>query len=80
MRLPEVPPRKAKHTEEQLKLAANGLQALALTLFAAVVVAPSFNPQLAAANWVTVVFALGASAAETMAFFLLRYIPVKNDP
>ena len=80
MRLPEVPPRKAKHTEEQLKLAANGLQALALTLFAAVVVAPSFNPQLAAANWVTVVFALSASAAETLAFFLLRYVPVKDDP
>jgi hypothetical protein len=44
MRLPAKPPHAPKHREERLKLAASGLQALALTLFAAVLIAPALNP------------------------------------
>ena len=48
MRLPDKPPLSPKHREERLKLAANGLQNLALALFAGVLIAPVLNPALIA--------------------------------
>ena len=43
MRIPSKPPLSAKHVEERLKLAANGLQALTLALFGTSILAPLFN-------------------------------------
>lgn len=75
MRLPVKPPRSPKHTEERLKLLASGLQALALAMFAAVVIAPQFNDQFTAPTSLRISFALIASFAEGVAFVVLRYIP-----
>ena len=80
MRLPRKPPLAPKHREERLKLAASGLQALALALFGAVLIAPAFNAQLAAPVWVKLALSAIASVAEGLAFFVLRYIPAKSDP
>ena len=64
MRLPSKPPLSPKHREERLKLAASGLQALALALFGAVLIAPAFNAQLAAPVWVKLALSAIASVAE----------------
>lgn len=80
MHLPRLPPRSPKHREERLKLAASGLQTLALTLFAAVLIAPLVNTSLAAPFWVKLLTSFIASVAEGVAFILLRYIPVTNVP
>lgn len=63
---------------EWLKLGASGLQATAISLFLAVLVAPSFNAQLNAPLWASFLFAIVASTAEGLAFFLLRLLP--SDP
>jgi len=75
MRLPPKPPLTAKHAEERLKLAANGLQALTLALFGTSILAPLFNVTQAGMGWKTIVAALLAGIAENAAFELLRYIP-----
>ena len=73
------PPLRPKHIEERLKLAANGLQASALTLLAGVVLAPALNASLLAPLWSKIVAALLAGSAEMAAFKLLAYIPVAED-
>ena len=75
MRLPPKPPLSPKHTEERLKLAASGLQALTLALFGTSILAPLFNVTQAGMGWKTVGAALIAALAESAAFELLRYIP-----
>ena len=80
MRLPPKPPHAPKHREERLKLAASGLQTLALTLFAAVLIAPLVNPSLGAPLWIKFLTSFAASVAEGVAFILLRYIPPANVP
>lgn len=80
MRLPPKPLHAPKHREERLKLAASGLQALALTLFGAVLIAPALNPSLTAPLWERAAAMLLIGAAETLAFFLLRYIPATPAP
>ena len=80
MRLPPKPPHAPKHSEERLKLAASGLQALALTLFAAVLIAPLLNTSLTAPLWAKVATAVVASMAEGLAFRLLGYIPTTTTP
>lgn len=75
MRLPTKPPTTAKHIEERLKLAASGLQALTLTLLAAVVLAPELNASLTAPLWAKAVAGGMAGLAELCAFSLLGYIP-----
>jgi len=75
MRIPPKPPASAKHIEERLKLAANGLQALTLALFGTSILAPLFNVTQAGMGWKTIVAALIAGIAENAAFELLRYIP-----
>lgn len=75
MRLPPKPPVFAKHVEERLKLAANGLQALTLALFGTSILAPLFNVTQAGMGWKTGGAALIAGIAENAAFELLRYIP-----
>lgn len=75
MRFPSKPPLTAKHTEERLKLAANGLQALTLALFGTSILAPLFNVTHAGMGWKTGGAALIAALAESAAFELLRYIP-----
>lgn len=80
MRFPPKPPLSAKHAEERLKLAASGLQALALTLFGAGLIAPLFNAALSIPLWMRVAAAICASVSEGAAFEMLRYIPVPNPP
>jgi len=80
MRLPAKPPHAPKHREERLKLAASGLQALALTLFGAVLIAPLVNPSLGAPLWIKFLISCAASVAEGVAFILLRYIPPTKAP
>ena len=75
MRFPSKPPLTAKHTEERLKFAANGLQALTLALFGASILAPLFSVTQAGMGWKTIAAALIAGIAENAAFELLRYIP-----
>lgn len=58
MRLPPKPPVSAKHVEERLKLAANGLQALTLALFGTSILAPLFNVTQAGMGWKTIGAAL----------------------
>lgn len=75
MRLPAKPTHSPKHTEERLKLLANGLQALALALFIGIVVGPAFNASIVASvPWQISAF-VAAGAAEGVAIVLLRYIP-----
>jgi hypothetical protein len=64
-----------KHIEERLKLAASGLQALALTLLAGVVLAPELNTSLTAPLWSKILAGLVAGVCEVAAFTLLAYIP-----
>ncbi len=78
MRFPSKPPVSAKHVEERLKLAANGLQALTLALFGTSILAPLFNVTQAGMGWKTIVAALIAGIAENAAFELLRYIPTST--
>lgn len=75
MKLPSRPPASPKHTEERLKLAASGLQALALTVFATIVIAPLLNAAMAVPTWVGLLGFGFAGSAEVSAFLLLRYIP-----
>ena len=79
MRLPDKPPLSPKHREERLKLAANGLQNLALALFAGVLIAPVLNPALIAPLPVRLAAVALAGLAVLVAFILLRYIPVAPD-
>lgn len=79
MRLPDKPPLSPKHREERLKLAANGLQNLALALFASVLIAPVLNPALIAPLPVRLAAVALAGLAVLVAFILLRYIPVTPD-
>ena len=75
------PPLNAKHVEERLKLAANGLQASALTLLAGVILAPALNAGLKSPAWVQFLAGLIAGTCELAAFVLLAYLPVSpKDP
>ncbi len=76
MKLPARPPLHPKHIEERLKLAANGLQALSLTLVAGIILGPSLNANLYAPLWAKVLTGIGAGLCELIAFALLRYIPL----
>jgi len=75
MPIPRRPPLQPKHTEERLKLAANGLQALALLLFGAVLLSPLLNASVVAPLWVRGAAFMFSGACELSAFILLRYIP-----
>lgn len=75
MRLPPMPPRSPKHTEERLKLAASGLQTFALALFVGVLLVPSFNASIVLSLNAQLAVFLTAGSAEAFAFVLLRYIP-----
>ena len=70
------PPLSAKHIEERLKLAASGLQAVALTLLAGVILAPALNASLNAPLWAKLITGFAAGSCEVAAFLLLAYIPV----
>jgi hypothetical protein len=72
------PPLSAKHIEERLKLAASGLQAVAITLLAAVILAPALNAGLNAPLWAKAVASLVLGFCELAAFLLLAYIPVSS--
>lgn len=76
MRLPIVPPRSPKHTEERLKLSANILQNFALALFFSVLIAPLLNPALSAPLALRLLAILVSGIAVALAFLLLRYRPV----
>ena len=78
MRLPIMPPRSPKHTEERLKLFANILQNFALALFFSVLIAPVLNPALSAPLALRLLAILVSGIAVALAFLLLRYIPVPN--
>ncbi len=78
MRLPIMPPRSPKHTEERLKLFANILQNFALALFFSVLIAPLLNPALSAPLALRLLAILVSGIAVALAFLLLRYIPVSN--
>ena len=78
MKLPERPPTQPKHIEERLKLAANGLQALALAIIVAVVLAPQLNASLDAPLWAEIGAGGLAGLVELFAFVLLGYIPVQE--
>ncbi len=80
MRFPSKPPLSPKHTEERLKLAANGLQAFALTIFAAVLIAPILNHALTTPFWMRAVTIVLCGLAELGAFTALRYIPPTPSP
>lgn len=54
MRLPPKPLATAKHAEERLKLATSGLQALALTVTGAAIIAPLFNVTASLPLWVRI--------------------------
>ena len=73
--LPPLPPLSPAHREDQLKLAANGLQALALTLLGGVVIAPLISPAMIAPTWAKAAAFAIAGIFEATAFFLLRYVP-----
>jgi len=72
------PPLSAKHIEERLKLAASGLQAVAITLLAGVILAPALNASLNAPLWAKVVAGLVIGGCEVAAYLLLAYIPVSS--
>ena len=78
-RIPPRPRRHHKHAEEQLKLAAQGLQLLAVTTIIAVVVTPFVNPTFAVPRWLYWVLPPGIGAVWGAAFVLLRYIPTPKD-
>ncbi len=78
MRLPIMPPRSPKHTEERLKLFANILQNFALALFFSVLIAPLLNPALTAPLALRLLAILVSGIAVALAFLLLRYIPIPN--
>ncbi len=80
MRFPSKPPLSPKHTEERLKLAANGLQALALASFAGVLLAPLLNHSLDSPFWVQALALAFCGLAELGAFTALRYIPITPNP
>jgi hypothetical protein len=64
-----------------LKLAASGLQALALMLLASVVLAPELNASLTAPLWSKITAGALAGICEMAAFMLLAYIPTgPRDP
>ena len=71
-----LPPLSGKHIEERLKLAASGLQAVAITLLAGVVLAPELNASLSAPLWTKIAAGTVAGLCELAAFKLLAYIPV----
>ncbi len=76
LRLPPLPPASPKHTEERLKLGANGLQTLALTVIGTDFVVPFLNPGRQVGFWNHFLFAVPACFAIGAAHMLLRYIPV----
>ena len=80
MHLPPKPPLTPKHPEERLKLAANGLQALALAFFAGVLLAPLLNHSLASSFWLQALAIVFCGLAELGAFTALRYIPSTPSP
>ena len=72
--------RHPKHTEERIKLAASGLQLLAIALVGAAFIAPMFNSSLGAPAWITAPAAFVAALLEGAAMIILRYIPVSPIP
>jgi hypothetical protein len=76
VKLPARPPLHPKHIEERLKLAANGLQALSLTLVAAIILGPSLNASLHAQLWMKLLAGGAIGSCELIAFKVLRYIPL----
>lgn len=85
MRLPRLPISKAppvtrKLIEEQLKLAAGGLQLLALAMLGAGLIAPLFNGALTDPLWMKAITVSVAAICEGAAFTALRYITFQVEP
>ena len=78
--LPRRPPITRRHTEELLRQVGSGLQLLALSLFAAGVVAPFFNTALNAPLWLKTITVTLAFIIEGAALTASRYIPFPNEP
>jgi len=76
VKLPARPPLHPKHIEERLKLAANGLQALSLTLFAAIILGPSLNASIHTQLWMKLLAGSAIGSCELIAVARLRYTPL----
>lgn len=74
-----MPQSSPKHTEERLKLLANGLQNVAIATFVGVLLTPLINPAFIVTWGQTIAAAAVISALELIALYLLGLIPVSND-
>ncbi len=79
MVIPHKPPLTSTHVTERLKLAANGLQAIALTVLGTAVISPMFL-SLHVPWWERLVAGVVVGALERAAFECLRYIPDAPPP
>ncbi len=69
-----------KHTEERLKLLANGLQNIAVAMFVGVLLTPLINPAFVVTWGQTIAATAMMSVLELLALYLLGLIPVSKDP
>ncbi len=77
MRLPPLPPASPRHRQEQIKLAARGLQTLAVIVLVVVLAGPALSPALAASRGQQLVGVLLAVALIGLGLMLLRYTPIE---
>ncbi len=80
MRLPPPPPASPRHRQEQIKLAARGLQTLAVIVLVVVLAGPALSPALAASRCQQLVGVLLAGALIGLGLMLLRYMPIESKP
>ena len=75
-----MPQSLTKHTEERLKLLANGLQNIAIAMFVGVLLTPLINPAFVVTWGQTIAATAMMSVLELLALYLLGLIPVSKDP
>ncbi len=78
MRLPTLPPATPQHRQEQLKLAARGLQTIAVLVLVAVLAGPTLSPALAASPGQKLAGVLLAVALIGLGLMLLGRIPIET--
>lgn len=80
MRLPPLPPASPRHRQEQIKLAARGLQTLAVIVLVVVLAGSALSPALAASRGQQLAGVLLAVALIGLGLIMLRYMPIEIKP
>ena len=75
-----MPQSLTKHTEERLKLLANGLQNIAIAMFVGVLLTPLINPAFVVTWGQTIAATAVMSVLELLALYLLGLRPASKDP